>query len=177
MVFKLAAIKPGFTAATATLAAIVADGVSFSGTITLGAALIAVAVGIGTLVSIVYGVRYKQAANILAVERTAQEEKADRLEEELGSCRIEHEAYREAKHLVITDLRTQLLSKEAELELEAQKHDYTQVVAQMKEMHDELTARTELFNTLIAGQKKSQEVLDKLLATVSGLLDRVERGS
>jgi len=63
-------------------------------TITLGSALVAITVGLGTIVGVVYGAKWKNAALVEKANAEAYKETAERFSIEIQSLRIEVEALR-----------------------------------------------------------------------------------
>lgn len=171
---QLAAAAPLMAAFGVTASTFVAA--NYSSQISLGAIVISAAVGVMTLIALLFGVRYRENNKLLTIERTAQEERGNRLQSELDEHRAAHEEYRERKHAVITDLSARCASLQAELELESAKHDYTALSAQIAGLTNELAGRTDLFAQLIKAQRQTTDVLAKVAAALDIALDKANGG-
>lgn len=129
---------------------------SFSNQISLGAVLVSAALGLVGLVTVAFGVRYREANKVLDAEHDAQRDRGDRLEREVQECRndlsilqTEFDRYREQKHEERASLLGELATLRVELEAEKAKHDYTVVLKEIRAMQEELAGRTPLFQQMI----------------------------
>lgn len=171
--------KVGLVGAFSGAAFIIAEGASYTNTVSLGALIIAAVVSFATLVGVIYGVRYRTLAKTLEQERDAEHARGNRIDRDLGELKAmhqeqlaKHEAYRDEKHRAVNELSTQVKKCQSELEMERQKHDYSHLVASVASLNQELQTRTPLFDQLIQGQRETTEALGKIVTALDALLLR-----
>jgi hypothetical protein len=173
---ELGLAKPTMAAAAGT-ASLTFSTVDFNGTITLGAILISAIVGAATLVTLGYGIRFRQVAKVLETERDVFQERAERLAEDLEAARLDKETYREHKHEQINALTAKLAHKEVELETERAKHDYTAVVQRLTELDNEFRSRAAVFERIAEAQQTQAKLLQRVAETLDGVVVRLNEGS
>ena len=164
--------KAPLAAAAAAVSSFAAE-ISLTGTITLGAIIVSVAVAVGTVIAMLFGIRYRESLKVAEKEAEIYERKAERLEADLADCVNEYEAYKERKHAEANEMAARLGTLETELNAERAKHDISKAIAL-------LNARTPLFEQILERQNETQAaiaagVAETAHAATREVLDAIER--
>lgn len=114
-----------------------AENVQFTNTITLGALIISVFVGIGTLGVFGYGAKWKAAATSESAALGAMEEERNVYRDKAERLQTDNAEQRELKHKALT-----------ELEGERLKTDFTPALKAIVEMQQTLAGRAEIFDEI-----------------------------